>query len=895
MMRYPLFVFLWLTAVAYNAVSDDCEQRKNQADNTSNQQQAIEFYKQNIQHCQGDILADSLNNLGNIYLKQGQYEQAETTLKQALAERKKLYGDNHEYVAYSLNELAKVYNAQELYAQAEPLFVQALEIKQKVFGEDSLESTTSLNNLALLYNNKAEYAKAEPLLLRALAIRETRLEENHIDIATSQNNLALLYTYLGNYEKAEPLYQKALAIRKKHFGDNHYRVANTLNAMALMYQYQQNLPQAEILYAQALAIWEQHYGANHPIVATTLNNLAALYRQQNQDEKAAEFQEHALAIREQHLGIEHPRVANSLNNLAVLHERAKNYKQAKTMYLRALQIAMYNQQLELLWLVQSNLSDLLARQDYIAAAVFWRKQAVNTLQSLRISISTMDEALRESFIKNKSDVYAKLADLLMKQGRLVEAQQVLAMLKEEQYFDFVERDSNAEDVRSTQALYNPAEKQWAQQYTDMKKIFLDIRQQLQAFNQKEQLTESEQADYEKIKRKLQQTERAFEQYLSTLVIESSKVDVKNVGEENKQKLQNLQATLKNLGQGAVVLHYLMTDDKLRIILTTADNQIARDANIDKITLNRKILYFHQALQDPLKTPLVEAHELYQHIIKPIEQDLKKANAKVLMLSLDATLHYVPIAALYDGKQYVIEKYALVAYNEASRKNLQSKPTQHWKIVGLGLSDAVLDFNPLPTVTIELNNIVQENQEDETGVIEGQLFLNQAFSEQTLQSVLTKEYPLMHIASHFVFTPGTQKDSYLLLGNGDKLTLDKVRQKYRFDNLDLLTLSACDTAVGSLNMANGREIEGFGALAQNQGAKGVIATLWPVNDESTGQFMQHFYQLYVQEHINKAQAMQQVQQAFIQAGQFDPKNPSEFPYYYAKPYYWAPFILMGNWL
>ncbi|MEK7991709.1 MAG: CHAT domain-containing tetratricopeptide repeat protein [Thiotrichaceae bacterium] len=892
MIRYPFFIILWLFAIACYAV-DDCEQRNAEASQL-NSAQAIELYKENIKLCNGEILAVSLNNLGNLYLSQGNYADAENILKQALAERKKLYGDAHEYIAYSLNELAQVYNAQELFAQAEPLLTQALEIKKKVFGDNSLESTTSLNNLGLLYNNKAEYAKAEPLFSQALEIREKYLPENDPAIATSQNNLALLYTYLGSYEQAEQLYNKALSIRKEHYGENHYRVANTLNAMALMYQYQQKLEPAEILYAQALAILEQHYGANHPIVATTLNNLSALYRQQGFDKKATEFQEHALMIREQSLGVEHPRVANSLNNLAVLYERSKNYKQAEAMYLRALQIAMYNQQLELLWLVQSNLSDLLERQNYITAAIFWRKQAVNTLQNLRISISTMDDSLRESFIKDKSDVYAKLADLLMRQSRLVEAQQVLTMFKEEQYFDFVERDSSAAaDIRTTQALYNPAEKQWAQQYLEIQQVFLDIRQKLQALEQKQQSTKKEKLEYQSLKDELVEAEKDFQQYLSEVRTESDKVDVTDVGADNLEKLQKLQATLSHLGQGAVLLHYLMTDEKLRIILTTDDNQIAREADIGKMDLNRKILDFHKLLQDPLKTPLIEAHELYQYIIKPVEQDLEKVNAKILMLSLDATLNYVSVAALYDGKQYLVEKYALVSYNEASRTKLQVKPIKNWKIAGLGLSDAVLDFNPLPTVITELDNIIREDKKDDTGIIKGQLFLNKAFSEKNLQSVLTKEYPLMHIASHFVFTPGTQKDSYLLLGNGEKLTLDKIRQKYRFDNLDLLTLSACDTAVG--NLANGREIEGFGALAQNQGAKGVIATLWPVNDESTGQFMQHFYQLYVQENINKAQAMQQVQQAFIQAGQFNQENPSDYPYYYAKPYYWAPFILMGNWL
>ena len=127
-------------------------------------------------------------------------------------------------------------------------------------------------------------------------------------------------------------------------------------------------------------------------------------------------------------------------------------------------------------------------------------------------------------------------------------------------------------------------------------------------------------------------------------------------------------------------------------------------------------------------------------------------------------------------------------------------------------------------------------------------------------------------------------------------------------LDLLTLSACETAVGGGKDANGREVEGFGAMAQNQGAKGVIATLWPVADESTGQFIQLFYGFRQKNPgMTKAEAMQKAQAAFIdgkvgpalaevsrgaiRAGAGNTAAVSSTDH----PYYWAPFILMGNWL
>lgn len=162
----------------------------------------------------------------------------------------------------------------------------------------------------------------------------------------------------------------------------------------------------------------------------------------------------------------------------------------------------------------------------------------------------------------------------------------------------------------------------------------------------------------------------------------------------------------------------------------------------------------------------------------------------------------------------------------------------------------------------------------------------------------------------------------LLGDGRRLSLASLKT-YRFRDLDLLTLSACDTALGGGQNENGREIEGFGALAQTRGANSVIATLWPVADQSTAQFMRLFYRSRaVGSLLTKAQALQQAQVALIN-GRMDPgplPSPSSIASAsgerqasrpapsgttapapidparpYSHPYFWAPFLLMGNWL
>jgi CHAT domain-containing protein len=231
-----------------------------------------------------------------------------------------------------------------------------------------------------------------------------------------------------------------------------------------------------------------------------------------------------------------------------------------------------------------------------------------------------------------------------------------------------------------------------------------------------------------------------------------------------------------------------------------------------------------------------------------------------------------------------------------------------------VTQAHTGFSALPGVQAELAGIVGKNG------IPGETHLDQEFTAEQMQASLKQGNPVLHLASHFQFTPGTEADSYLLLGDGSHLSLKDIRQgDYPFGQLDLLTLSACATAMHGGQEANGKEVEGFGALAQIKGAKGVLATLWPIADASTAQLMQTLYRSRQQQHLNKAEALRQAQLALLHGSSTSvnlasttergaerlegrASSASEAPAFevnamapFAHPYYWAPFILMGNWL
>jgi len=281
-------------------------------------------------------VAICLNNLALLYYAQGKYTEAERGYQRALSIIEQALEPQQPTVASTLNNLAALYNEQGRYIEAEPLLQRALHIREQVLGRSHPDVAASLNNLAELYREQSKYARAEPLLQRALQIREQVLGRSHPDVGESLNNLAGLYYAQGQYHEAEPLYHRALAINEQVLGPMHPSVATSLNNLAGLYREQGRYNEAEPLYRRALAIYEQVLGPLHPSVATSLNNLAGLYHMQGNYAQAESLYQRALAIYEQTLGQQHPSVATSLNNLAELYRNEGKYAEAVPLYQRAL-------------------------------------------------------------------------------------------------------------------------------------------------------------------------------------------------------------------------------------------------------------------------------------------------------------------------------------------------------------------------------------------------------------------------------------------------------------------------------------------------------------------------------------------------------------------------------
>jgi len=284
-------------------------------------------------------VASAIIYLGIVHYYRGDLQKTRPLWERALAIREKALGPDHPKVAVSLNNLANLLKELGDYEAARPLYERSLAILEKALGPDHPHVAGSLNNLAILLGNLGDYEAARPLHQRALAIREKALGPDHPEVAGSLNNLANLLKELGDYEAARPLYERALAIREKALGPDHPEVAGSLNNLANLLWNLGDYEAARPLHERSLAIYEKALGPDHPDVARSLSNLANLLRDLGDYEAARPLHERSLAIRGKALGPDHPKVAVSLNSLARLLLDQGEEEQAIEASLRAEEIS----------------------------------------------------------------------------------------------------------------------------------------------------------------------------------------------------------------------------------------------------------------------------------------------------------------------------------------------------------------------------------------------------------------------------------------------------------------------------------------------------------------------------------------------------------------------------
>ncbi|MDY6784221.1 MAG: CHAT domain-containing protein [Cyanobacteriota bacterium] len=339
------------------------------------------------------------------------------------------------------------------------------------------------------------------------------------------------------------------------------------------------------------------------------------------------------------------------------------------------------------------------------------------------------------------------------------------------------------------------------------------------------------------------------------------------------------AQIDEIDTQAAVIYPIILRDRLETIVALPGQPLrhhAIPASSEQVeTLVRRIrssLYIGFSKSERLK----RSQQLYNWLLGPVEDELERSGISTIVFVLDGALRNVPIAALYDGQQYAIEKYS-IALSSGLQLFPQGLQKQELNALTAGLTEGRQGFSPLPAVKEEVEDIATEVN---SSVLLDRQFTRQAFQEK----VDSSSFRVVHLATHGQFSSNPE-ETFLLTWDGrlDIQDFDRVFQKRRvgiLQPIELLVLSACQTASG-----DNRAVLGLAGLALRSGAYSTIASLWSVNDESTAELMSEFYRQLARgdRELAKAEALRQAQLSLLH-------NPL-----YNHPYFWSAFVLVGNWL
>lgn len=335
------------------------------------------------------------------------------------------------------------------------------------------------------------------------------------------------------------------------------------------------------------------------------------------------------------------------------------------------------------------------------------------------------------------------------------------------------------------------------------------------------------------------------------------------------------AGIDQLAPRTAALYPIILPDRTELLLSLPDGLKRFTVNVDAQTLTSEVRMFRRRLEKRTTHQyLPHAQRLYKWIIGPIETELTNQAVDTLVIVPDGALRTIPMAALHDGKQFLAARYALATTPGLTLTDPRPIRRDKVQVLLSGLSESVQGFPALPNVSQELMTIEE--------LYGGTVLLNKDFIVPKMEQALSeKPYSIVHIASHAQFDADVAKT--FLLTYDSKLSMDSLEKfieltTFRKDAVELLVLSACQTAAG-----DDRAALGLAGIAVKAGARSVLATLWVVNDRASALLVSEFYRQLQDSSTSKAKALQRAQLSLLKDRR------------YRHPGYWSPFLLIGNWL
>ena len=717
--------------------------------------------------------------------------------------------------------------------------------------------------------------------------------------ASITDMLGSIHDNLGIYDKAKQYYLESLKIDGELcFKDpnfcNSNSEATTRSNLGFLYNNLNESEKARQTLEEAWKICGQPNICDDEFKGKVLSNLAASYYGLQQYENAVKYAEQSIEVRSD----EDPQgLARAFWQLGVFYKAMGKLDQSLEKYQSSLVIFQSIDDRKGKALTFRELGFLFISKKQPELAIVFFKQSVNVWESIRQDLKKLSLAEQKTYTKTVANTYRELADLLLQQDRILEAQQVLDLLKVQELDDYLRNvRGNNQTVQGT-ALQAPE-----QNLIALGNELADLQ------NRDRQGKLTTPKDKDRLALLVGQEKDATKQFQAFLqnpevrkIVEQLRrnEDNENVNLEQYNQLKKLLAKSSN----AVLFYPFILDDRLELILTTPNAPpIRRTVKVTRDELNRTISNFRTALKTPSNDPRPLANKLYTWLIQPLEAELKQAGAQTIIYAPDGSLRYIPLAALHDGKQWLVEKYRINNITATSLDSLEPKPLESFRILlAAATQQQVIKVGGKSITFSALSAAGKEVEAIATNLGTATKLIDTRFTKAAVETSMNS-HTIVHLATHGQLVVGTPEDSFIVFGNQEAATMSEIRL-WTLTNVALIVLSACETGIGE-KLGDGKEILGLGYQMQRAGARAAIASLWKVDDGGTQILMTAFYTALKQK-VSFVEALRQAQIALIYANQPAGSRPrgtieltrtdvsSKTQGQLSHPYYWAPFILIGN--
>ncbi|MEQ8787232.1 MAG: HEAT repeat domain-containing protein [Pirellulaceae bacterium] len=904
--------------------------------------EAIAVYKEavGVEH---PHYAAALEHLAGLEMHQFHFDESERLYQAAMAIVGKTYGEEHLKYALSLNNIGHMYLQQGRHLQAREFFRDALKICRLQGEQESPLRAVCLKNLALVSIVEGDYSQGLNLMLASVEATKTSHGEKHPGYADALSSLGFLYLNQGDYSLAESHLRQALAIEEETVGEKHPLYAATLQSLAQVYVYQGKFEEATGFLRQSLEITEDFYGKDHLQNVLILSNLGSVYARRNDYEHAAAEYERARTIVRNSQGEKHPNFAMVSRNLASIYSQQGDYERAETLLEESLNVfrdalgeghTKYAHTLA----VRAHLHELQGEYDR-AAALY--QQGLNVFQKHLEATAVVQSDRQQMALTAGSraflDVYLNMAAktkrfeedayrrLLVWKGIVFSRQKAMRAVadKPEMRPLFLELRHTASQL-ATLALTAPGAEQQAA-WRDRLKMLSDRKASLEA-----QLTEQS-ADYRLAMKTIDL--QAIQQSLGEKETLVDFIEVKGLAFHQKRLLAFV-VTRRN---EVVLLDLASVDEVAKLIdkwrMGYGANQEAKQAG-DRL---RSLIWA------PLEPHLVGAETV---LISPDGalgrlpfaalpgSDSDRYLIEERRLAVITAPQLLPdlVSERTDpdrGELLVQDELLLLGGVDYDRP----ESTDNDSAVEATGSGRKLTFAALPGTREELEAVERVYREAVSEVGIKTLTAGDAAEDAVQQ--LAPHYRYLHLATHGFFAgphpsdfarhiqaspsqfvspqdvssyhPGllsglvlTGANNPALDGDDGILTADEV-QSLDLRGVELAVLSACETGLGKASTGEG--LLGLQRSFRVAGARSVVASLWKVDDAATRDLMERFYTNLWEDDMGKLEALREAQLWMLRKRgrdglsearglkllQFDDADTMNLP-----PYYWAAFVLSGDW-